>query len=272
MKYKDAPRCQHHGPSARRGARASTRRAVAAVGAVAAVAAIAVGAVAADAALGRAAAAHVFPVLDHLEFLLVPGGVERHAVLQDAHDVCPQLLQPPSTATPMAAAQTMPCGTWSPKLQPHRSRSRAAAAAAAVAAAAAAAAPAPAAAAACDGAEQRGLWNLNGLVVLVPQALLDQLKPDRAGHLIGVAFVQRWVVAEMSLMVALDPRDFVRKPDQSCKYPELKVSTPAHTKYLGWYLEFEFRVTHKPHHDVSGYHRAGNDVWQGRGCGGGCGR
>ena len=24
-------------------------------------------------------------------------------------------------------------------------------------------------------------------------------------------------------------------------HPELKVSTPAHTKHLGWYLEFEFR-------------------------------
>ena len=24
--------------------------------------------------------------------------------------------------------------------------------------------------------------------------------------------------------------------------PELKVSTPAHTKHLGWYLELEFRV------------------------------
>ena len=28
------------------------------------------------------------------------------------------------------------------------------------------------------------------------------------------------------------------------RHPELKVSTPAHAKYLGWYLEFEFRVTH----------------------------
>ena len=27
--------------------------------------------------------------------------------------------------------------------------------------------------------------------------------------------------------------------------PELKVRTPAHTKHLGWYLEFEFRVTHR---------------------------
>ena len=29
------------------------------------------------------------------------------------------------------------------------------------------------------------------------------------------------------------------------RHPELKVSTPAHTKHLGWYLEFEFRVTHR---------------------------
>ena len=27
------------------------------------------------------------------------------------------------------------------------------------------------------------------------------------------------------------------------RHPEPKVSTPAHTKHLGWYLEFEFRVT-----------------------------
>ena len=27
------------------------------------------------------------------------------------------------------------------------------------------------------------------------------------------------------------------------RHPELKVSTPAHKKHLGWYLEFEFRVT-----------------------------
>ena len=27
--------------------------------------------------------------------------------------------------------------------------------------------------------------------------------------------------------------------------PELKVRTPAHTKQLGWYVEFEFRVTHR---------------------------
>ena len=27
------------------------------------------------------------------------------------------------------------------------------------------------------------------------------------------------------------------------RHPELKVSTPAHTKHLGWYIEFEFRVT-----------------------------
>ena len=26
--------------------------------------------------------------------------------------------------------------------------------------------------------------------------------------------------------------------------PELKVRTPAHTKHLGWYNEFEFQVTH----------------------------
>ena len=26
--------------------------------------------------------------------------------------------------------------------------------------------------------------------------------------------------------------------------PELKVRTPAHTKHLGWYLEFVFRVAH----------------------------
>ena len=26
-------------------------------------------------------------------------------------------------------------------------------------------------------------------------------------------------------------------------HPELKVSTLAHTKHLGWYVEFEFRVT-----------------------------
>ena len=25
-------------------------------------------------------------------------------------------------------------------------------------------------------------------------------------------------------------------------HPELKVSTPAHTRHLGWYVEFEFRV------------------------------
>ena len=28
-----------------------------------------------------------------------------------------------------------------------------------------------------------------------------------------------------------------------CAPPELKVRTPPHTKYLGWCLEFEFRVT-----------------------------
>ena len=30
------------------------------------------------------------------------------------------------------------------------------------------------------------------------------------------------------------------------RHPELKDSTPAHTKHLGWYVEFEFRVTHGP--------------------------
>ena len=30
--------------------------------------------------------------------------------------------------------------------------------------------------------------------------------------------------------------------------PKLKVRTPAHTKQLGWYLEFEFQVKHR---DVS---------------------
>ena len=34
-------------------------------------------------------------------------------------------------------------------------------------------------------------------------------------------------------------------PDLSCP-PELKVSTPAHTKQLGWHVEFESRVTHVP--------------------------
>ena len=28
--------------------------------------------------------------------------------------------------------------------------------------------------------------------------------------------------------------------------PKLKVRTPAHTKHLGWYLGFQFRVTHRP--------------------------
>ena len=28
--------------------------------------------------------------------------------------------------------------------------------------------------------------------------------------------------------------------------PELKVRAPAHTKHLGWYLEFESRVTRRP--------------------------
>ena len=28
------------------------------------------------------------------------------------------------------------------------------------------------------------------------------------------------------------------------RHPELKVSTPAHAKHLGWHVEFEFRVTH----------------------------
>ena len=32
-------------------------------------------------------------------------------------------------------------------------------------------------------------------------------------------------------------------PDQVLRPPEPKVSTPAHTKHLGWYLEFEFRVS-----------------------------
>ena len=27
------------------------------------------------------------------------------------------------------------------------------------------------------------------------------------------------------------------------RHPELKVSTLAHTKHLGWYFDFEFRVT-----------------------------
>ena len=31
----------------------------------------------------------------------------------------------------------------------------------------------------------------------------------------------------------------------SLRHPELKVSTPAHTKHLGWYLEFEFQGTHR---------------------------
>ena len=26
------------------------------------------------------------------------------------------------------------------------------------------------------------------------------------------------------------------------RHPELKVSTPAHAKHLGWYLEFKFRA------------------------------
>ena len=31
----------------------------------------------------------------------------------------------------------------------------------------------------------------------------------------------------------------------SLRHPELKVSTPAHTKHIGWYLEFEFRGTYR---------------------------
>ena len=30
------------------------------------------------------------------------------------------------------------------------------------------------------------------------------------------------------------------------RHPELKLSAPAHTKHLGWHLEFEFRVTTGP--------------------------
>ena len=37
----------------------------------------------------------------------------------------------------------------------------------------------------------------------------------------------------------------VRQPPYACVPPELKVRTPAHTKNLGWYVEFESRVTHR---------------------------
>ena len=33
--------------------------------------------------------------------------------------------------------------------------------------------------------------------------------------------------------------------DGDLRHPELKVRTPAHTKQLGWYVEFESRVTHR---------------------------
>ena len=39
--------------------------------------------------------------------------------------------------------------------------------------------------------------------------------------------------------------------------PELKVSTPAHTKHLGWYVGFEFRVTH---HSVDAHVREQRQV------------
>ena len=32
---------------------------------------------------------------------------------------------------------------------------------------------------------------------------------------------------------------------QGCAPPELKVRTPEYTKHLGWYVEFESRVTHR---------------------------
>ena len=38
----------------------------------------------------------------------------------------------------------------------------------------------------------------------------------------------------------------------SCAPPGTQSRTPAHTKHLGWYLEFEFRVTHRDAADVHG--------------------
>ena len=42
----------------------------------------------------------------------------------------------------------------------------------------------------------------------------------------------------------LDQRHCLSR-ERSLRHPELKVSTPAHTKHLGWYVEFEFRVAHR---------------------------
>ena len=39
--------------------------------------------------------------------------------------------------------------------------------------------------------------------------------------------------------------------DGDLRHPELKVRTPAHTKQLGWYVEFESRVTHV--HGTTGF-------------------
>ena len=40
------------------------------------------------------------------------------------------------------------------------------------------------------------------------------------------------------------PRTAVVSVTVALRHPELKASTPAHTKHLCWYLEFESRVTH----------------------------
>ena len=59
------------------------------------------------------------------------------------------------------------------------------------------------------------------------------------------------------------------------RHPELKVSTPAHTKHLGCYVEFEFRVTQCVLHPISGFGwRCPDTIWvpQGRAMAGSVGR
>ena len=53
----------------------------------------------------------------------------------------------------------------------------------------------------------------------------------------------------------MQTRVCVRVSPGRMRSPGLKVSTPAHTKQLGWCVEFEFRVTH-PHRLI----RAGSGV------------
>ena len=69
-----------------------------------------------------------------------------------------------------------------------------------------------------------GLHPTDGRVQLLRRAgRRDALLDDPAGHARG------------NLLDRLDNR--------RCAPPELKLSTPAHAKQLGWYLEFESRVT-----------------------------